>query len=772
MLKIDTENVVGQIDEKIYGHCLEHIHHSCNGGLWGEVVWNRSFEEARSNEPWRIVNGFLEPVWAEHDPAKGPRESLMTIGDGAWRDYEFQVELLKTGGEGTLAVGVRCEHDTCLLRFGTASHPQHELQVTNENRTLKKRETDVLWHGDGQVELNRWYAVRIRCTGPRVQAWLDGQPLVDVEVKHGPINGPAAIGVYEAEGQFRNIRVVAIDGKTMIDGPPPSPSRHWRAVGPVTVEISGDHPLNDKHCLKIAAHTAGAGIQQNAQAVRAGDALRGSLWLHGSAPDGMVVRLTKGDQIMAEATLPASSDHWQEFPIVLAPTTTDDNLSLQILSRGSINVCIDQVSLMPDSFRATGGFRPDLLKAATDVHPALIRWPGGSFVNGYNWKNGLGKQHERIGKKGWDEYDPASLGIDEFITLCRKTGAAPLIAINVGHNDLQLVRDASDFIEYCNGPPDSPWGNRRADGGHPQPYNVKYWEIGNGTWGMGAETYSQVVRQFVPPMRMTDPSISIVVCGSGGLESDGIGQAWNQAIIEQCAGRMDYLSIHHYENPNNFAAGPAKFESFIHDAARLIAASKNPKIKLFVSEWNAQSIDWRTGLYCGGLLNAFERSSDTVGMASPALFLRHVSAADWDNAFINFNHRAWFPAPNYVVMQLYRNNFAPHLLKVEGDVLGLNIVATKSADGSKVYIKAVNTTDAMQDVHVELSGRTEFNKAELKLVAADDLTARNTLDEPAAIHASSGKSSSEGKTVRFSLPRWSVGVVTLVAIIADNCRDT
>ena len=443
----------------------------------------------------------------------------------------------------------------------------------------------------------------------------------------------------------------------MIDGPPPSPSRHWRAVGAVTVEISGEHPLNDKNCLKIAANAAGAGIQQNAQAVRAGDALRGSLWLRGSA---LLERYgCTADQrrrwSWPKANVPAARRPLARVSkIVLTPTTTDDNLSLQILSRGPVDVCIDQVSLMPDSFRATGGFRPDLLTAVADLHPTLIRRPGGSFVNGYNWKNGLGEQHERIGKQGRDEYDPASLGIDEFIALCRKTAAAPLIVVNVGHDDPQLVRDACDFIEYCNGPADSPWGKRRADLGHPQPYNVKYWELGHETWGMGADSYSQVVRQFVPPMRKVDPSIKIIACGSGGLGFDGIGQAWNRGIIEHCADLMDYLSLHHYENPNNFAAGPAKFETFIHDTARLIAASKNPKIKLFVSEWNAQSTDWRTGLYCGGLLNAFERSSDTVGMASPALFLRHLSAADKDNAFINFNHRAYGFPPKLAALKELR----------------------------------------------------------------------------------------------------------------------
>ena len=101
-----------------------------------------------------------------------------------------------------------------------------------------------------------------------------------------------------------------------------------------------------------------------------------------------------------------------------------------------------------------------------------------------------------------------------------------------------------------------------------------------------------------------------------------------------------------------------------------------------MSEWNAQSTDWRTGLYAGGILNAFERSG-LVTMATPALFLRHVTAPAWDNAFINFDNRSWFPAPNYVVEKLYWDHFVPGLLKVDGEAPGLSVDAGKSSDGKQ-----------------------------------------------------------------------------------------
>jgi alpha-N-arabinofuranosidase len=299
----------------------------------------------------------------------------------------------------------------------------------------------------------------------------------------------------------------------------------------------------------------------------------------------------------------------------------------------------------------------------------------------------------------------------------------------------------------------------RAENGHPEPYNVKFWEIDNEVWRLKPDDYVSILKQFVPAMKKVDPSIVIIACGSGQL-----GRNWGDgdtAVITQAAELSDYLSVHHYESPAKYADGPAAAEKFWRSLGEKIAASRNAKMRLFVSEWNAQTTDWRTGLYAGGALNVFERCTGIVGMAAPALFLRHVSASGWDNAFINFDHRTWFPAPNYVVMKLWRDHYAPQRLEVVGEVSGLEVMATKSADGRKLYLKVVNPTDVAADVRVDLKGGFAPARTEMLLVAPDSLDARNSLDKPDAIAPAPGKVSRDGKTVRFAMPRWSAGVVTL-----------
>jgi alpha-N-arabinofuranosidase len=309
-------------------------------------------------------------------------------------------------------------------------------------------------------------------------------------------------------------------------------------------------------------------------------------------------------------------------------------------------------------------------------------------------------------------------------------------------------------VQYCNGPASSTWGAKRAANGHPQPYNVKYWEIDNETWAAGSAAYSDKVQAFVPGMKAVDPNIKIIACGGSGYD-----QSWNQDVINACANIIDYISIHHYESASNYQSGPPSFEAHIAQLGDIIAASSNPNIKIDMSEWNAQSTDWRTGLYAGGMLNGFERNSDVFEIGGPALFLRHTSATAWDNAFINFDHTGWFPAPNYVVMKLWRDNYAPYRIDMTGPVGNLNAIATKSADGSKIYFKVVNPTNQNVPVKLIISDTFDVGSASLKLVAPGSLSARNTLEDPDVVHAEDAYVGLNNQAIRFTMPQLSAGVV-------------
>jgi len=141
------------------------------------------------------------------------------------------------------------------------------------------------------------------------------------------------------------------------------------------------------------------------------------------------------------------------------------------------------------------------------------------------------------------------------------------------------------------------------------------------------------------------------------------------------------------------------------------------------------------------------------------LFLRHARATAWDNAFINFDNKSWYPAPNYVVMKLWRDNYAPIRIGLDGDVQGLNAVATKSEDGKTLYFKAVNATNGGRNVTLNVgAGKT---KAALQLITANGLNDRNTLENPNAITPREVPVQLDGGAIKFELPAYSAGVVVV-----------
>jgi alpha-N-arabinofuranosidase len=649
------------------------------------------------------------------------------LGDPAWGDYELTLEARKTGGgEGFLILfRARDSESFYWWNLGGWGNQQHalECEVDDQRRIITKRIP-------GKIETGRWYTIRVRVEGDHIQGWLDGEKLLDTRDGSHP-TGAVGVGTWRTRALFRSLRVTSLEGKTLWEGLPELEGQggtalYWDAhakSGELAWALDSVNALNcrvsQRLDIGLREGSAHGGLTQERVAVERGREYRGSLWLRGEDFEGVgVVGLSAPDGTpLATAALPDPGKEWTEASFTLRPTATDANAALVIAFAGSGRVWVDQVSLMSKAARRASGFRPDLLRAIRDLHPPMIRWPGGCFASIYRWKDGIGPRHERV----------------SFIRLCRRVGAEPLIVVNSGSWDditkPEYLQDALDWLEYCNGAPDSKWGAVRARNGHREPYNVRYWEIDNETWRLGVETYAEVVKRFAPAMRDKDPGVILFACGSGGRN-----QEWNKRLVELCGECFEYISPHHYERPDGYATGARQLEAAWADLADFIRKSEHPDIKIAFTEWNLQTTDWRTGLFAGGFLIAAERQAPTLGMASPALFLRNVDAPAWDNAFINFDHAGWFPAPNYVVMRMFRRCYAPVRIALDGEIpAALDALATRSEDGRRLYVKLFNPTDRPVTFAVGIAGKWRPDEAQLRWVAAESLTARNTLDEPNTI---------------------------------------
>ena len=407
-----------------------------------------------------------------------------------------------------------------------------------------------------------------------------------------------------------------------------------------------------------------------------------------------------------------------------------------------------------------GGFRPDILQAVKELHPTCLRWPGGGYVAQYDWKWGIGPQEnrERWAHWMWMDYDQNCFGTDEFIRFCREVNSEPVIVVSVkferpAEEYDSILQNAVNWLRYCSAPATDEWGAKRAANGHPEPYNVKYWEIDNEMWEMGIDRYEKCVRDFSEAMRKIDPSIKIIACG--GFQED-------EQFIKRSGNYFDYLSLHHYEQQGGYATGPVRLGQQYDRYAKMIADGPNPNIKLFISEWNLNSIDWRTGLFAGGFLNMCE-ARDVVAMGAAALFLRRTDAPDWNNAFINFDYKDLFKAPNCQVTELWYDHFSKYRLAFSGETGNLSVSTTMSENGANVIVKVVNPTEEPATLRVK-GDWASVSGGEFEYYAPGSLTVANSMENKNAVVLKKEHAKTEGNDVLLSVPALSAGVLTITKL--------
>ncbi len=286
-------------------------------------------------------------------------------------------------------------------------------------------------------------------------------------------------------------------------------------------------------------------------------------------------------------------------------TTESASFSIRLVKPGL--VWIGCVSLMPAD--NVHGMRADVLALIKQLNSPITRWPGGNFVSGYNWKDGIGERDRRPPRweRAWNAVEDNDFGLDEFMRFCAEVRTEPYIAVNTG---LGSVRDAADEVEYATGSSRSRWGAERARNGHRKPYGVVWWGIGNemfGDWQLGnvpVERYALRHNSFVAAMKAKKPDIKIIAVGAPGR--------WNDILLPISAAQMDLLSGHHYterkfkapftpEDAAKYeAAFPAYSGSVMEGVRRLVAdyrqrlASGNPeldRVRLAIDEWGIVR-DW------------------------------------------------------------------------------------------------------------------------------------------------------------------------------------
>lgn len=354
------------------------------------------------------------------------------------------------------------------------------------------------------------------------------------------------------------------------------------------------------------------------------------------------------------------------------------------------------------------GFRKDYIEAMRELRITNMRWPGGNFVMGYNWKDGIGPKNQRPVRinLAWGGLETNQVGVDEWIALNKAIGSENVICVNLG---LATIQDACEWIEYCNYPKGTYYSELRAKNGHPEPYNVKIWGLGNevdgAPWELGhknAEDYVKIAREAAKAMRSVDKTIKLVASGSSYYEPTGQWIDWNWKVLTGLGDMIDYISIHRYwERSDDYytfmGQSAMDFEEKIRVTASQIDAAKAMKgfknsIFIAIDEWGTFGRNFLSVLPIAQCLNSFIRHADVVKMAN---FTMLTSLLSSDSV------KGTFKTPLFYTFKLFSNNCVGNSIDtyVECDTFNtdkykgipfLDVTSVYSKEKNTVYINVVN----------------------------------------------------------------------------------
>ena len=511
-------------------------------------------------------------------------------------------------------------------------------------------------------------------------------------------------------------------------------------------------------------------------------------------PTGLRIELEDPDgRMLGQARVAGVTPEWKEYTSTIRASATSSKARLNVLVEGRGTLDIDMISLYPKETwkMRPNGLRSDLVQLLRDMKPGFLRFPGGCIVEGrhlgtrYQWKTTIGDLADRqLIINRWndefkhrptpDYYQSFGLGFYEYFLLSEDIGAEPLPILNCGMacqfntgelaalEDLDhYIQDALDLIEFANSPITNPWGRKRAEMGHPAPFNLKMIGVGNEQWG---PQYIERYKVFAKVLKEKHPEIALVSSAGPAPEGERFDFLWNQLR----ALKADIVDEHYYKEPKWFRENVHRYDTY---------PRKGPKV--FAGEFAAQSAriaspenrnNWECALSEAAFMTGLERNADLVVMASYAPLLAHTEAWQWTPNLIWFDNLRSYGTPNYYVQKLFSANRGTTILPVLLDGSTRNgqreLYASASLDKGvgEVVLKVVNTAPQSREVRIKLEGAKRVKRTGKAFVLANaDLKAENSLDEPTKVASVEQKFVVPSNEFSFTLAPNSLTVLRLVS---------
>lgn len=476
----------------------------------------------------------------------------------------------------------------------------------------------------------------------------------------------------------------------------------------------------------------------------------------------------ENNRALGSATINPIAPEWKTFTSSIRATGTHNKARLNIFVEGAGGIDLDLVSLYPKETynNRPNGLRPDLVQLLKDMKPGFLRFPGGCIVEGrtldqrYQWKTTVGDLDDRqLIVNRWntefrhrpapDYYQSFGLGFYEYFQLSEDIGAEPLPILNCGmacqFNSGELasmedldhyIQDALDLVAFANDPVTTDWGKKRAEMGHPQPFNLKMIGVGNEQWG---PQYVERYKVFHRVLKEKHPDIKLISSVGPAPEGERFDFLWK----ELRASNTDIIDEHYYMEPKWFRDNATRYDDYPRNGP-----------KVFAGEFASQSVgiaspdnrnNWEGALSEAAFMTGLERNADLVVMASYAPLFGHVDAWQWTPNAIWFDNLRAYATPNYYVQQMFGANRGTTILPVTINDSPKNkqndLYASASIDeGTKeVILKVVNVSSTPRQIAVNLIGAAKSRPAAQTFVlTAPDMKSENSLDEPKRVAPAEG----------------------------------
>ncbi|MGD8782470.1 MAG: alpha-L-arabinofuranosidase C-terminal domain-containing protein [Ignavibacteria bacterium] len=553
-----------------------------------------------------------------------------------------------------------------------------------------------------------------------------------------------------------------------------NPFSYWEYITPgfsygrISVETASPiHPNNPHYIVLDVEHVGheakykgntGVGLKNtgfNGIVINAGDKYNLSFFarMFSDNPVTLTVGLhsPSGKIKYAEDTLTVSSKDWKKYTTSFTVKENSDSATFVLMATTHGKLALDVVSLFPGkTFKnRPNGLRADLAQMLADMKPKFIRFPGGCLVHGdglgnmYRWKNTIGPIEERKGQRNiWNYHQTAGLGYFEYFQFCEDIGAKPLPVLpaavccqnsggtwrigGTGQREMPLseldnyIQEILDLIEYANGPTASTWGTKRAEAGHPEPFNLEY--IGIGNEDKITPVFTERFKLIYEAVREKHPEIKIIGTVGPFQAGEDFDKGW--AFADEL--RIDMVDEHFYENPEWFITNQERYDEY-----------DRTKSEVYLGEYASWGNTLYNALAEATFMTSLERNGDIVKFASYAPLLAKKGHTQWKTDLIFFDNTTIYPSINYYIQKLFSTNqgdvYHPNIVTFPGQTEKLAASCVEESNSGDIILKLVNVDSLDHTLKIDLSRFDKINLSASLTELKGNPDDENTFENPVCV---------------------------------------